>query len=445
MNNANAIRVTAATASVVAATAVAFGSLTAFFPTETLGAETRTADFEATFKSASKPREVLGQWAQASYTANNSSSSANSPYSTTVQGTKSQGHACAHGGSGVKCGDDSTRSGSSVSIPAQSQLDWTPDPSWRLAAFYFTLDAGATTKVACRPDGSVEAFEPTWGIKYGNGSYYRNRGMQELRWNDNKTIDSGEQFRRLSNGQTFTFVQKSSNSADTYGEISITPKWGTNQQTREAWSELTINVVPFYQPTRSQTGGPWTYTLRSRCGLNMNDGTGSTGPSANTTVYANGAGIPDVSAGAELPWVEEGTELPEINAAAKPSADTTTELENVTGLTRRDDLVHGAGEFEVEATRELLPADIQHIQAVMDRASFATDDAGEVDGHGWIRRQANALPVVTLALPGGGYARVTPRITSSEAQVDPAADDLGNPAEGLNSLNEAIITEEAAG
>lgn len=440
----NAIRVTAAAASVVAASAVVFGSFTAFNPTETLGAETRTADFEATFKSASKPREVLGQWAQASYNANGSSSSANSPYSTTVEGTDTQGHACAHGGSGGKCGDDGARSGSSVSIPAQSQLEWTPS-SWKpLAAFYFTLDAGATTKVACRPDGSVEAFEPTWGIRYGNGSYFRNRGLQYLRWNDNKTINSGEQFRRLSSGQTFTFVQKSSDSADTYGEISITPKWGTNEKTREAWSELTIRVVPFYGTNRSQTGGPWTYTLSSHCGLNMNDGTGSTGPSSNTTVRAFGAGIPNESTGAEFPWVEEGAELPEINATAKPSADTTAELENVTGLARRDDLAHGAGEFEVEATRELLPADIQHIQAVMDRASSATDDAGEVDGHGWIRRQANVLPVVTLALPGGGYARVTPQITSSEAEVDLAADDLGNLANSLNSLNEAIVTEEGA-
>lgn len=419
MKTTRTTRLAAATGSILAAGALTLGSLHALGPTETLGAETRTADFEAAFRADEKPLEVVGQWAQSSYSANGTNSGANSPYRTTPQGTSNRDYACAHGGNGAKCGDNNTRSGASVNMPAQPEVDWAPSRfGLVLASFYFTLDTGATTKVACRPDGSLEAFEPTWGIKYGNSSYFRNRGMQYLRWNDNKTIDSGERFSRLRSGQTFKFVQQSANGADTFGEISITPRWGTNQRTKEAWSELTIRVLPYYQPGRSQTGGPWTYTLSSRCGLNMNDNTGSTSPSASRNATFE----------AELPEVAFGAELPELSPTEAPSEEVTAELEAVTGLTRQDDLTINDSEFEVEATRELTDADVAHIHTILDRAS------GEEGGEGWIRREANGLPTVTISLPDGGYARVTPKIAPVEGGLN--ADDINALANSIEALNE---------
>lgn len=433
MKNTRFIRLTAAAGSIVAASALTLGSLQALSPTETLGAETRTADFQATFRADKKPLEVIGQWAESSYSANGPTTGVSSRYSTNPQTTQNSGSACAHGGNGAKCGDNNTRSGASVNLPAQRELEWTPS-SWKaLAAFYFTLDSTATTKVACRPDGSVEAFEPTWGIKYGNGTYWRNRGMQYLRWNDNKRIDSGERFSRLRSGQTFKFIQVSSNSADTKGEISITPRWGTNERTKEAWSELTITVLPFYQDNRSQTGGPWTYKLSSRCGLNMNDNTGSTRPSSAALAF-----------GAELPEIAFGAELPEVEATEAPSEDVITELEAVTGLTRQDDLSFGTGEFEVEATRELTAEDIEHIQAVLDQAGSATGSEGQVEEVAWIRREANGLPTVTLALPGGGYTRVTPKIAAADESDTLTADDINDLANNINALN-AVLTDLEAG
>lgn len=444
MMHKNHARFVAATGSVIATSALALGALLGIAPTETLGAATRTADFEAKFQAEKKPREVIGQWAESSYSANSPTTGVKSAYSTTPQDTQSRGNACAHGGNGGKCGDNNSRSGASVELPAQGELEWTPS-SWKaLAAFYFTLDTGATTRVACRPDGSLEAFEPTWGIKYGNGSYFRNRGMQYLRWNDNKTIDSGERFSRLKSGQTFKFTQVSSNSADTKGEITITPRWGTNTQTREAWSELTISVIPFYQDNRSQTGGPWTYTLSSRCGLNMNDGTGSEGPS--TTFRTFSAGVPSLSYGAELPDVAAGAALEEGLLQETPTSEQTAQLETVTGLERRDDFEHGSGQFQVEATRDVTSADIQQIHAVLDLSAASAEDQGTVDGNAWVRRQLLGLPTVTLSLPGGGYARVTPKIAMPAAAASTASKEIESrdnaETADAQELNSAFTTTE---
>ena len=106
----------------------------------------------------------------------------------------------------------------------------------------------------------------------------------------------------------------------------------------------------------------------------------------------------------------------------------TAELEAVTGLTRQDDLTINDSEFEVEATRELTDADVAHIHTILDRAS------GEEGGEGWIRREANGLPTVTISLPDGGYARVTPKIAPVEGGLN--ADDINALANSIEALNE---------
>lgn len=401
-------RIAAATGSVIATAALTLGGLNAIAPTDTMGAEIRYADFEGKFKSAAKPLEVTGQWAISEYRANsNATVVANSPYSSSPQNTVMNLSACAHGGLGTKCDDDNTRSGARIALGRQAEEDWTPR-GFGLAAMYWQIWDTTTTKVVCRPDGTVEGFEPEWGIRYGNASHYFSspKGMKELRYTDeNKAMDSNplqsnKVFNRLKSGETYTEIHKGTNRADTYLEFSVTPSWGSDNTRKEAWSELTITAQAFYQTSRSQQGPEWTYTFSSRCGLTMNDNTGSKGPSTSTV--SSGAVLPEVD-------VESGAEIP----AEGLTEDAVAALENAAGFGRPEDLEHNGAVFQAEATRELTDEDREYISGVLDAAASVSDTEGMVDEGAWIRRQANGLPVVTLELPGGGYARVTPKLELS--------------------------------
>lgn len=267
---------------------------------------------------------------------------------------------------------------------------------------------GARTEVNCSAGEAPIAFEPEWKIRYGNSSHVSGaKGMKELSQADtdvqmdSNPLQSGQQFNRLTSGQTFTEIHKATNRADTYIEFSITPKWGTNLARQEAWSELTITAQAFYQTSRSQTGPTWSYTLSSRCGLNMNDGTGSTGPSGSDT--ENGAILPEVE-------VESGAEIP----AAELNEDAVASLQGIREFAREEEIQFAGQSFRVSSTSQLSDEDVAHIGDVLASAAGAAEDAGSADGGAWIRREANGLPTVTLELTGGEYAQVTPMIDGSE-------------------------------
>lgn len=393
-------RIVAATGSVIATAALTFGGLQALAPTDTMGAEVRTANFTSQFRSEEKPLEVVGQWARASYRANASTDTvANSPYRTTPQNTVTNQFACAHGGSGDMCGQTGFRSGAKISQPSQTQIEWTPSVRLRiLATAYFQIDQNIVTEAQCSPNGDVQGKEPQWGFKYGNDGYVRNNGFTHLRHDtSNLRVNSGRIFNPLKSGETFTDIQRMANGADTFMEIKVTPTWGQDESRKEAWSELTIEAQGFYQDNRSQVGPKWTYKFSSRCGLNMNNNTGSTGPSTSTV--SNGAVPPEVD-------IDFGAEVP----STVPSEEATFALESATGYGRPEEVQHLGAAFLVEATRELSGEDREHISTVLSQAALAFEEDGMINGLAWIRRQANGLPVVTLELPGGGYARVTPDV-----------------------------------
>ncbi|WP_204211891.1 hypothetical protein, partial [Corynebacterium urinipleomorphum] len=219
--------------------------------------------------------------------------------------------------------------------------------------------------------------------------------MKTLRWNeqnkamDNNPLQSNKRFNRLQPGQTHTEIHKAANNGETYVEIRITSDWGKNDNTKEAWSELVITAQPFFEDNRTQVGPKWTYTFSSRCGLNMNNNTGSTGPSTSTV--SSGAVPPEVD-------IDFGAEVPSTD----PSEDAISALESFTSYGRPEEIQHMGATFLAEATRELSYEDHEHISAVLNQAANAFDENGMVDGLAWIRRQANGLPVVTLELPSGG-------------------------------------------
>lgn len=400
-------RLAAITGSVLATAALTFGGLHALAPTDTMGAEVRAANFTGTFQAAEKPIEVVGQWARSAYKVNlNLETVAESPYSETPQAPTRNNSACAHGGEGEMCGQSDSRSGAVVNLPEQSETSWTPS-RFGAAAMYWQM-MGARTEVKCQPGEDPQAAEPEWHIRYGNASHVSSpKGMKELKNTDtgkqmdSNELQSGQQFDRLTSGQTFTEIHKGTNRADTYIEISITPKWGTNVARHEAWSELTITAQAFYQTSRSQKGPTWSYTLSSRCGLNMNDGTGSTGPSGSDT--ENGAILPEVE-------VESGAEIP----AAELNEDAVASLQGIREFAREEEIQFAGQSFRVASTAQLSDEDVAHIGDVLASVAGAAEDAGSADGGAWIRREANGLPTVTLELTGGEYAQVTPMIDGPE-------------------------------
>lgn len=402
-------RLAAITGSVLATAALTFGGLHALAPTDTMGAEVRTANFTGTFQTAEKPIEVIGQWARSAYEVDpNPETVAESPYSETPQAPTQNNAACAHGGGGgdTVCGQSGARSGAVVNLPQQSETSWTPSGFARAAMYWQML--GARTEVNCSAGEAPIAFEPEWKIRYGNSSHVSSpKGMKELSQADtdvqmdSNPLQSGQQFNRLTSGQTFTEIHKATNRADTYIEFSITPKWGTNLARQEAWSELTITAQAFYQESRSQKGPTWSYTLSSRCGLKMNDGTGSTGPSGSDT--ENGAELPAFE-------VESGAEIP----PAGLSEDAIASLEGTREFAREEEIQFAGQSFRVASTAQLSNEDVAHIGDVLASAADAAEDAGSADDGAWIRREANGLPTVTVELSDGEYAQVTPMINGSE-------------------------------
>lgn len=386
-------RIAAATGSALATIALALGGLNAISPTDTLGAEIRHADFTGQFKSEKKELEAVGQWAWTSYDyAGHNMTPYNktldSAYSTSKKSKSTSaipgagepknigdGNVCVYGGSGDGCTSADTRSSSSASVTPPS-----PNGDFGRTAQAYIYYSLLETKAECLPNGKVQGLPPSGSISYGNDTWVSGNGF--------KTVDVST----LANGRTYSDDYKIARSfSNTYIKMEITPSWGQNDVTKTAWSEVRIVATPYNGGERR----PSSITLRSECGLFMNDNTGSKGPA--TTSY--GAVLPDVD-------VEHGAEIP----SDTPETEVTSALESASGFGDPQDIEHNGAAFEVEATRELADSDLAHVDDVLNQAAEAPLDEGMVEGLGWIRRHANGLPVVTLKLSDGNYARVTPRL-----------------------------------
>lgn len=378
-------RIAAATGSVIATTALTFGGLHAIAPTDTMGAEVRTANLTGSFQAEKKQLQVVGQWANSTYEYKrhghqNSITALESRYQESPQPRQTQqiysadgsGSQCVYGGDGASgCDDKAARSAAWNRVSPTNIAD----DFDRSATGY--VDFGQIeTRVQCKPDGTVEGFKPTGSVKY-YGKWVFNYGEKNVTIGNLSATGYSDDF-------------KIARPTNTYIKIDVKPSWGQNDTERRAWSEVVISLDIYNGSDHRYSN----VTIRSECGLFMNNNKGSKG--AATT--SNGA-VPlmvDVEYGAELP--------------VAPDKNRTVALETASGLGLPQITDLDGASYAVESSRSLSEKDRQHISTVLKQAAAASAEEGEVEGLAWIRRQANGLPVVTLELPGGGYARVTPEV-----------------------------------
>lgn len=409
-------RIAAATGSVIATAALTFGGLQALAPTDTMGAEVRTANFTGSFQAEKKQLEAIGQWSNSTYEYNrhgrqNSVTTLESRYNESPQPRQTKqiysadgsGSQCVFGGEGASGCDDRTARSAAWNRVSPTNI---ADEFSGSATGY--VDFGQIeTRVQCKPDGTVEGLKPTGSIKY-YGKWVFNNGER------NVTIGN-----LPASGYSDDF--KVARPTNTYIKINVRPSWGKNDTERRAWSEVAISLDIY-------NGSDHRYsdvTIRSECGLFMNDNKGSKGP-----VTTSSGAIPpmiDVDYGAELP----------IEA---PGNDATASLKTAAGFGLPEDIALNGANFAVEATRSLSKEDHENISTVLNQASVAPVEEGSVGGLAWIRRQSNGLPVVTLELPGGGYARVTPEV---ELLVPEILQEELTPA-GAEQIAPSIEAEEIA-
>lgn len=414
-------RIAAATGSVIATAALTLGGLNAIAPTDTMGAEIRYADFEGKFKSAAKPLEAIGQWATTTYEYNRYNqpgrgATLNSAYSTTPRPRQTsnapagsgEGSLCVYGGSGAQ-GCDSNQPQASA-FTKVNPLNYIEEFSRTTDSYLYFAEI--QTSVQCTRDGNVSATQPTGIVTYK---------AENFGANPSHTI----RIENLNNGVQHRDDFKLNRFQNTYVLMEMTSSWGADQINKRAFSEVVMTITSYNGNDRR----PTFIKFRSECGLYMNDNTGSKGPSTSTSTVSSGAVLPEVD-------VESGAEIP----AEGPTEDTVAELENAAGFGRPEDLELNGSAFEAEATRELTDEDRAYIGTVLDQASVASADEGMIEGLGWIRRQANGLPVVTLELPGGGYARVTPKLELSlpELTVEETTTNADADADAVETNSEEV-------
>ena len=415
-------------------------------------AATDSVRFRGQFRAAEKPLAAVGQWAYA----NANGSVARRNYSTSTQSRTQNGGACAYGGSGASCTGSAARSDATTD---ERPPNW--DTSWGTLApaAYVEFLADFSAGARCTADGGLTAVPGTGRFRYGNDSHLNGNGFAEYNLTSRGNNSTFNHNFQVAPPRSFTRPA----SSETWINISAVRRWGTVTAERRAWSEINVN----WTATQSNTPRTGSVTYRAECGLQMNDGSGSTAGTNNvpmaqqfdvehretvtieqdgevsvveidpetgepvdeaseTDMAPEASGEPGASAPAPSTTTTRRptTSAPRTSATTSPQTTTSSPAAEpvgsprVGGFTVETQLEQESQAYQLLATRELTAAELRTVRDALTEAADGGASSGTVNGASWTRFSGDGrqrpVPVVEIELSGGAVVQLRPIIDGVE-------------------------------